>query len=89
MARRKEVRWERRKTSPEERGQDWEIGQRIRQLSSCTSTEGGWPDGTTLTVQQWRVWVGQDNSPIAPPFLLPLVLLDAPFLQVVPRRFRL
>lgn len=36
-----------------------------------------------LTVLQWRVWLGQDDSPLASPFFVPLLFVDASLIETL------
>src|SRR5271156_637794 len=83
------VQWARRRASREELGRVWETDKRTKLLYSCESSLMVWPTCyKPLTVLQWRVRLWQDDSPVTPPFIIPLVLFNASLIQVITRSLR-
>lgn len=88
MGKKKGVPWARQKTSLVGLGPGWEVEQRTRQLSSCTFYESVVHE-LSLTLEQRRIWLGQDHRPVTLAHLISLLFLDAAFLSIVSGRLRL
>lgn len=83
--------WARPRNWPEELGQDWEVGEKIRRWSFCeywSCLVYIYESIANVISLQWRIWFWQDDHSLTSPLFDPLFLFHSIINQAVSCRFR-